>query len=158
MSAMASADCIAHGAMRSASLLRPGFRASRRLSLGRKVLVVLEILSEYVRVWWGLRHAGWRATLAAVPRPPERDDPRERLVGLRMGRAVDRTLTALPSDSRCLIQAVVLARVLARRGVGSRVVLGVRAAPDFTAHAWVEHRGVPLLPAGDYARGRLIEL
>ena len=155
---MACADSKAHDVMRSASLLRPAFSDSERLSLGRKGMVVLEILSEYVRVWWGLRHTGLRATLAAVARPAETDDPRERVVGLRMGRAVDRTLTALPSDSRCLIRAVVLARVLARRGVGSRVVLGVRAAPDFTAHAWVEHRGLPLLPAGDYAQGRLIEL
>lgn len=139
-------------------LLRPAFEDSRRLSRGGKALVVLEILAEYPRAWWGLRRKGLRATLAAVARPAESDDPRQRVVGVRMGRAVDRTLAALPSDSRCLIRAVVLARVLARRGVGSRVVLGVKAAPDFTAHAWVEHRGLPLLPAGDYARGRLTEL
>jgi hypothetical protein len=121
-------------------------------------LVVVEILVEYARVWWELPRRGLRDTLAVVARPAERDDPRERLVGLRMGRAVNRTLSVLPSDPRCLIRAVVLARVLGRRGVGSRVVLGVKAAPDFTAHAWVEHGGVPLLPAGDYAGGRITEL
>lgn len=144
--------------MSSASSARPASDDARRLGLGGKALVVLEILAQYAHVWWGLRHKGLRATLAAVARPAESDDPHERVVGLRMGRAVNRTLAALPSDSRCLIRAVVLAKLLARRGVGSRVVLGVRAAPDFTAHAWVEHRGLPLLPAGDYARGRLIEL
>jgi len=144
--------------MTSASVPRPALNHSRPLGLGDKALVMLEILAEYASVWWGLRRKGLRATLAAVARPTQSDDPHERAIGVRMGRAVDRTLAALPSDSRCLIRAVVLARVLARRGVGSRVVLGVKAAPDFTAHAWVEHCGFPLLPARDYARGRLIEL
>lgn len=142
-----------------ASLLRPALSdASQRLGPGGRALVVLEILAEYASVWWGLRRNGLRATLAAVARPPEGDDPREHVVGVRMGRAVDRTLAALPSDSRCLIRAVVLARILGRRGVGSRVVLGVKAGPDFTAHAWVEHCGLPLLAPGDFAHGRLTEL
>lgn len=132
--------------------------APRRLRLGGKALVVVEVLAEYARVWWALRRTGLRATLDAVARPAERDDAHERLVAVRMGRVVDRTLGALPSDSRCLIRAVVLARLLARRGIGSRVVLGAKAAPDFTAHAWVEHRGVALLPHHDYAAGRLTEL
>lgn len=139
-------------------MLRPAVDRSPGLDRGDKALVVLEILAEYARVWWGLRRKGLRDTLAAVARPAERDDARERMIGMRMGRAVNRTLDPLPSDSRCLIRAVVLARVLARRGVGTRVVLGVKAAPEFSAHAWVEHRGVPLLPAGDYARGKLTEL
>lgn len=138
----------------------PRVRLDDAGSLGpaRKVLVAQEILVEYVRVWWSLRRSGLRPTLEAIQRPPERDDPRHRAVGLRMGRAVNRTLGALPSDSRCLIRAVVLTRILARRGVGSRVVLGATREPDFKAHAWVEHCGVPLLPALGYARGRLTEL
>jgi hypothetical protein len=131
---------------------------SRPLAPSGKALIVVEVLAEYARVWWGLRRTDLRATLDAVARPAERDDPHERLVAARMARAVDRTLATLPSDSRCLIRAVVLARVLARRGIGSRVVLGARAAPDFTAHAWVEHHGVALLPHRDYAAGRLTEL
>jgi transglutaminase superfamily protein len=123
----------------------------------RKLRLAGEILFEYLRAGWTLRRHGLEAALAAVPRPSEADDPREHATSLRMGRAVDRTLSALPSDPRCLIRAVVLARVLARRGIGSRLVVGVRAAPEFTAHAWVEHLGAPLLPAGDYLRGRLAE-
>jgi hypothetical protein len=144
--------------MSAASLLRPAIHRTKRLGISGKALIAREILVEYARVWWSLRRRGLRATLAAVDRPVEGDDPRERLIGLRMGRAVDRTLAALPSDSRCLIRAVVLARVLARRGVGCRVVLGVKTAPAFSAHAWVEYRGLPLLPAGDFAHGRLTEL
>ena len=123
----------------------------------RKLRLVREIVVEYVRATWTLRRRGLGAALAEVPRPSERDDPLEHEISMRMGRAVDRTLSSLPSDPRCLIRAVVLARVLARHGIGSRLVLGVQAAPEFTAHAWVEHRGLPLLPAGDYQRGRLAE-
>jgi hypothetical protein len=123
----------------------------------RKLWLAGEIVLEYVRASWTLRRHGLQAALAAVARPSERDDPREHETSVRIGRAVDRTLSAFPSDPRCLIRAVVLARVLARRGIGSRLVVGVRNAPEFTAHAWVEHRGLPLLPAGDYQRGRLAE-
>jgi hypothetical protein len=35
--------------------------------------------------------------------------------------------------------------MLARRGIGSTFVLGVRASPSFGAHAWVEWNGVALL-------------
>ena len=137
---------------------RPVADASRPLGATGRLLVVAEILVEYARVRRDLRRHGLQACLAAVPRPAERDDPADREVGVRMGRAVHRTLSALPSDPRCLTRSLVLARVLARRGVGSRLVLGVQVAPDFTAHAWVELRGQPLLPAGDYERGRLAEL
>ena len=123
----------------------------------RKLRLAVEILLEYLRAGWTLRRHGLEAALAAVPRPSERDDPGQHETSLRMGRAVDRTLSSLPSDPRCLIRSVVLARLLARRGIGSRLVVGVRAAPEFTAHAWVEHRGSPLLPTGDYQRGRLAE-
>lgn len=140
------------------ALVRARLDVSRRPSIGDKAAVVLEVLGEYVRVWWGLRRAGLQPTLDAVARPEERDDPHDRLVAVRMGRAVDRTLSTLPSDSRCLIRAVVLARVLGRRGIGSRVVLGAKASPEFSAHAWVEHRGVPLLPHRGYTAGRLTEL
>ena len=123
----------------------------------RKLRLAGEIVLEYARANWTLRRKGMQAALEAVPRPVEGDDPREHDVSVRLGHAVDRTLSALPSDPRCLIRAVVLARLLARRGIGSRVVLGVRNAPEFTAHAWVEHGGLPLLPAGDYQQGRLAE-
>jgi len=124
----------------------------------RKPLLAAEIVVEYRRARRDLRRSGVQGALAAVHRPAERDDPREHELCVRMGRAVDRTLSVLPSDPRCLIRAIVLARVLARRRIGSRLILGVQAAPEFSAHAWVEHRGRPLLPAGDYERGRLAEL
>jgi hypothetical protein len=141
-----------------ARLPRADLAGRDRLTVPRRTLVAAEILIEYAGAWWGLRRKGLGPTLAAVERPPETDEPRERIIGARMGRAVDRLLSRLPSDSRCLIRAVVLARVLARRGIGSKVVLGVKAGSEFTAHAWVEHCGRPLLPPGEYGSGRLTEL
>ena len=64
----------------------------------------------------------------------------------RVARAVRRTLGALPGDSRGLIASLVLIAVLARRGVDTSLVVG-RPRNGFGAHAWVEMRGLPALPA-----------
>jgi hypothetical protein len=44
------------------------------------------------------------------------------------------------------VTALVLTRMLARRGIATTFVLGVRAQPQFAAHAWIELGGVALLP------------
>ena len=69
-----------------------------------------------------------------------------------------RTLTLLPTDSRCLMRSLVLTQLLARRGIESRFVLGVRSGAEFKAHAWVERNDVPLLPPGDAGFERLLEI
>jgi transglutaminase superfamily protein len=74
---------------------------------------------------------------------------------VRLGRAVRRTLAALPGDSRCLVSSLVLIAVLARRGIGASLVIGVRPGKSFGAHAWVEVDGMPALPA---ARGKFARL
>jgi hypothetical protein len=79
-----------------------------------------------------------------------------RRVAMRLGRIVDRTLRALPTDDRCLIRSLVLLRLLHRRGIAGRLVVGVRDDAGFGAHAWVEHEGRPVLPAAGF--GRLVEL
>ena len=76
----------------------------------------------------------------------------------RLGRAVGRTLRLLPGDTRCLARSLVLTRLLARRGIPAKLVIGARADPDFLAHAWVECAGHAVLPAGDGSYGRLVEL
>jgi transglutaminase superfamily protein len=48
--------------------------------------------------------------------------------------------------------------LLARRGIPATFVIGVKLEPDFEAHAWVESGGIPLLPPGEMAGGRLLEL
>jgi hypothetical protein len=76
----------------------------------------------------------------------------------RLGRAVYRTLRILPTDSRCLVQSLVLSRMLSARGIPSTLVIGAHSRPDFTAHAWVEHDGRPVLPPRGYQDSRLVEL
>lgn len=71
---------------------------------------------------------------------------------LRLGWIVQRVVGIMPADRRCLIRSLVLLRVLARRAIPAQVVIGVRSDGSFSAHAWVEHAGRPVLPAGAYER------
>jgi hypothetical protein len=57
-----------------------------------------------------------------------------------------------------LTRSLVLTRLLARRGIPSTLVIGVRSQPSFVAHAWVEYRGSALLPAERGTFQRLVEL
>jgi len=70
---------------------------------------------------------------------------------------VQRMLRLLPVDSRCLVRAVVLTRMLSSRGIECSFVLGIRMKPEFAAHAWVERNGIPLLPT-DVTFHRLVEI
>jgi hypothetical protein len=76
----------------------------------------------------------------------------------RLGWAVTRTLSVLPTDSRCLMQSLVLNRLLVARSIPSRLVIGARSDGPFMAHAWVECNGVAVLPARGYENSRLVEL
>lgn len=76
----------------------------------------------------------------------------------RLASATARTLAYLPGDTRCLVRSLVLTRVLARRGIESRLVLAASTEPEFLAHAWVECAGVPVLETGGGRFARLAEL
>jgi transglutaminase superfamily protein len=80
--------------------------------------------------------------------PPEPEHDHE--TALRLARMVERTLSVLPTDNACLIRSLVTLRVLEHRAVPGRLVIGVMSDPNFTAHAWVEHDGTPVLEAGPY--------
>jgi Transglutaminase-like superfamily len=75
-----------------------------------------------------------------------------------LGRAVTRTLGLLPGDTRCLMQSLVLTRLLSARGIAGSLVIGTRTSPSFLAHAWVEHCGEPVLATGDGLFDTLVEL
>lgn len=125
--------------------------------------LIVEVLSVYARVRWLVLRRGPVEAVSAL-----RGGLREHLVpdtdGLRklrsllFGRAVNRVLTALPTDSRCLMQSLVLTAMFARRGIYSSVVIGVRPDPAFAAHAWVEVDGRPILPSDEANYRRLVEI
>jgi transglutaminase-like putative cysteine protease len=120
------------------------------LTVGTKAALAAEVLSSYASARWRLRRSGLRDTVAALravehPRPAPPDAVAS---GRRLGRVVRRTLGVVPADTRCLAQSLTLTRMLAARGIDSRLVIGVRPGERFAAHAWVEHDGKPLLPPG----------
>jgi hypothetical protein len=124
-----------------------------------RLVLASEILGTYARVRWWLRRHDLPAVLvrlraSASPGAPDRAVD----TGKRLGWAVRRTLAVLPTDSRCLMQSLVLTKVLARRGIDTRLVIAVRPGERFAAHAWVEHGDEPLLPAGAPAFEQLVTL
>jgi Transglutaminase-like superfamily len=124
-----------------------------------RVALAGEIVATYARVRWALRRRDVRAVLGELRSPStatRSDDPVAD--GRRLGRAVQRTLAVLPTDSRCLMQSLVLTRLLARRGIDTRLVIAVRPGERFAAHAWVEHGEAALLPAGAPAFEELVTL
>jgi hypothetical protein len=127
------------------------------LSLVGRLRLAVEVLSIYMAVRWRLWRSGLDATVLALrDRAPDRQwtEPGRASYwqGVRLAKATTRTLTLLPTDSRCLMQSLVLLGLLSRRGIGSVLVIGVNSNPDFEAHAWVEHDDQPLLPSGEFQR------
>jgi hypothetical protein len=123
------------------------------------LLLGAEVLAAYARVRWLLHRKGLEGTVATLRagagRRRQQLDPDG---AWHCARAVLRVLGRLPADSRCLMRSLVLLSLLARRGTDAELVIGVLPAPRFTAHAWVEYRGVPLLKPGEALEGRLLEL
>jgi len=132
---------------------------SRPLSLPTKLALSVEVVVGFMCARLALRRHDVRAALARLRRStPGRDDGEDAYaMGARLGQVVATVLRALPADSRCLMMSVVLSTMLARRGVASVIVIGVRSGRAFGAHAWVELDGRAILPAGsDYEQ--LVEL
>jgi len=146
------------GARGSAARLPP----ARRLSLSERWRLAGEIILAYLRVRRELRRSPIAAALAGLrPDPPGAREAAGAVPlseARRLGRAVARTLTLIPGDTRCLTRSLVLTRLLARRGIPAKLVIGARATPRFSAHAWVECDGEAVLPRGDGSFGRLVEL
>lgn len=131
-----------------------------RLTRGERFRLGAEIVGVYLAIRWWLLRGDLPKALEAARRataPQAVPEARALLVAVRLGGAVQRTVGALPFDSRCLIRSLVVTRILARRGLASSLVIGVSAQPEFAAHAWVEYAGVPVLPTGSRF-GRLAEM
>ena len=135
--------------------------AVRRLSPAGRAQLATEIVIAYLRAQRELRRApitGVVERLRSTRHPPPAPGAGGLGEALRLGRAVSRTLRLLPGDTRCLRRSLVLLQLLTRRGITARLVIAARTDPDFLAHAWVEHAGVPVLSAADDSFGRLVEL
>ncbi|HXA55259.1 MAG TPA: lasso peptide biosynthesis B2 protein [Solirubrobacteraceae bacterium] len=133
-----------------------------RLGAPARTRLAGEVVAGYLSARRELRRAPIEQVIARLRADPALPPPRDTAEGLqearRLGWVVARTLRLLPGDTRCLTRSLVLTRLLARRGIAARLVIGARPAPDFLAHAWVECEGEPVLSAGDGSFSRLVEL
>jgi hypothetical protein len=122
----------------------------------------VEVLAAYVQVRRVLHRASIADAVAELRSRPGACPAGPALASLeearRLGRAVAWLLVFVPGDTRCLARSLVLTRLLARRGIPAKLVIGARTRPEFLAHAWVEHAGDPVLTPGDGSFGRLVEL
>jgi hypothetical protein len=125
-----------------------------------RVRLAIEVLGVYARVRWLVLRRGAVPTVSVLRRGLVDAGPDSGQVerGLRFGRAVVKVLRLLPTDSRCLMRSLVVTRMLARRGVYAKVIIGVRPKPSFAAHAWVEVDGQPVLPTDESTYQRLTEI
>jgi Transglutaminase-like superfamily len=132
------------------------------LSTVARARLAAEIVAAYLRARRELRRAPIEWAIAALRSdgslPPLTQGPHALVEARRLGWGVARTLKLMPGDTRCLARSLVLTRLLARRGIPAKLVIGARAAPDFLAHAWVECDGQPVLSPGDGSFARLVEL
>jgi hypothetical protein len=107
------------------------------LSLRAKAALALRIWLLLGRVLIGLRREPLPAYVARLGRPAGRRG--SRLSPNRLSRAVDRSLRVGDHRPRCLVNALVLYRLLREQGDGAELVVGLPARPtDKDAHAWVE--------------------
>ena len=132
------------------------------LTPARKARLALEIAATFLRVRRRVADRDLRNVISAL-----RDEPLDAVspsaadpapIAARLANATRRTLRLLPGDTRCLSQSLVLSSLLARRGISSRLVIGVTPGDEFGAHAWVERDEIPLLPSHEREFERLTEL
>ena len=125
----------------------------RPLPPGARVSLAWEILAAYAAMRRSLQDDDFRNTLERLPDTAAAAGRVDELAAARrVARASIRTLSLLPGGSRCLMRSLVVTTLLARRGISARLVVGVRSDDEFEAHAWVEHRGVPVLEPGTFER------
>ncbi len=125
--------------------------------LGRRISLTIEIVATFVMVRLTMREPDIRRTLERLrgDAPPTASD---RQVALYLAHAVGRVLAPIPRRSRCLVQSLVLTKMLARRGISSSLVIAVAPGPQLEAHAWVESGHIPLLRPATREQGQLVRL
>ena len=125
-----------------------------RMGMRTRAWLVGEIVVAYVPLLRALRTNDLRRmvadarTLNGHRALPSIVDPHDQAV--RLGWIVNTVLGVFPTDGRCLMQSLVLTRLLAARSIDSTLVVGVHVEAGFNAHAWVEHDGEAVLPVGPF--------
>lgn len=119
---------------------------TRRLSTAvAMVSMTIEALAELVQCDVRLRRGDFSELgpwiRATWPRQPGAEAPD--IAGTFL--AVARAALWYPRVTLCLPRAAAATRLLRRRGVAAKMVIGVRHTP-FAAHAWVEIDSVPVGP------------
>lgn len=99
---------------------------------------------------FGLKHL--RATLPPIPNSETKQA--ETLAQAQNAQCIARMVRIAATHgfrrASCLVQSLVLWRLLRRHGIASELRIGTRKAENqFQAHAWVECGGVPLNDSGD---------
>lgn len=137
---------------------------SRPLPLWARGSLAIEVLAAYLAVRCKVSRVELPSLVDALrsgqPSGADdgaQDDALQRDLAFRLGYAVQSLLGRAPGDGPCLVRSLVLTKLLARRRISARLVIGVRSEPSFSAHAWVEHRGQAVLPT-DAEHRRLVEL
>lgn len=106
----------------------------------------VEIWSTFIRVRRDVTRLPLPNLVASLSRTDY--DQLERAPVAELSRAVDRTLKLGARRPRCLVSALVLFRLLRRRGEDAGLVIGLpERAPNHAAHAWVEIAGRDIGPA-----------
>jgi hypothetical protein len=116
----------------------------RRLNPAAKMVLVLRIWRTALRVRREIAREplpGFVERFGRVEPTVEPIDPR------LLARAVDRSLRIGHVRPRCLINALVLYRLLHEQGAAAELVIGLPPeAADLSAHAWVELEGYDVGP------------
>lgn len=129
-----------------------------RLPPRAKALLGLEIAATYVQVRAALRRRDVRVVVRQLRTAETPALRHPELTAVRLAGVVQRALASAPPRSRCLVQSLVLTRLLARRGIESSLVIAVSPGRHFAAHAWVESAGIELLPPADSRFRMLVRL
>ena len=137
-----------------ADQLERGFTPRQKAVLG------FEIVVAYSRARWLLWRTDLPTTVTGLRTTSFRHagTAQTHRAGLRLGRAIAKTLRHVPFDSRCLMRSLVLTTLLAQRGIESSLVIAVTPEDGFRAHAWVEIDGEPLLDPAGPPFSRMVEM
>ena len=124
----------------------------------RALSMHLDALWQLARTSWTFRVRGRRAVAAATHRAtraaaaPNDVALAHRAEIWQADRALRRAAAIWPLRAACLQRAFVMQRLLRRRGLPSRVVVGSRLeGAELTAHAWVEIGDLKLDAHGEFA-------